>query len=439
MAVQLLGYPLRDTNNVDTKSEGVPIEIQCSRSQWYFSRQELDYYSPSRKDGIEVEQESELRRLYCSFIQELGMELKVPQVTIATSMMLCHRFYMRQSHAKNDWQTIAIVCVFLACKAEETPIWLSDITIVAYKLMYKWDPSAPRRIKQKDVYEKQKELLLTGERMLLSTIAFDLNIELPYKPLVAALKRLNISNKELSKVAWNFVNDWMRTMLCLQYKPHYIAAGSVFLAAKFQQVKLPVDMGRVWWMQFDVAPRQLEEVIQEMLRYLDKKPKQVTPLVPAKAVKSETVVSKSAPNITPQPITKCSSNVSWQTLEKSESTQSCVLNGSNVDTKPRVGDGKFNKSVVSNCSDCGSTSSTVENGDGEPKPRGSNPIVEVCNSKIDVNKIREAMKRRRQDKDVNKKIVEAADDEIDSEAWIEMELENGIELDTVTANKKIKV
>lgn len=27
-----------------------------------------------------------------------------PQVTIATAMMLCHRFYMRQSHAKNDWQ-----------------------------------------------------------------------------------------------------------------------------------------------------------------------------------------------------------------------------------------------------------------------------------------------------------------------------------------------
>lgn len=27
-----------------------------------------------------------------------------PQVTIASAMMVCHRFYMRQSHAKNDWQ-----------------------------------------------------------------------------------------------------------------------------------------------------------------------------------------------------------------------------------------------------------------------------------------------------------------------------------------------
>ena len=42
----------------------------------------------------------------------------------------------------------------------------------------------------------------------MATIAFDLNIEHPYKSLVAALKRLAITHKELVKVAWNFVNDW---------------------------------------------------------------------------------------------------------------------------------------------------------------------------------------------------------------------------------------
>lgn len=50
----------------------------------------------------------------------------------------------------------------------------------------------------------------------------------------------------------------MRTSLCLQYKPHYIAAGSIFLAAKLQKVKLPKVEGKVWWMQFDVSPLQLE-------------------------------------------------------------------------------------------------------------------------------------------------------------------------------------
>lgn len=38
------------------------------------------------------------------------------QVTIACAMVMCHRFYMRQSHAKNDWQ-VRIFCIrmFLNC------------------------------------------------------------------------------------------------------------------------------------------------------------------------------------------------------------------------------------------------------------------------------------------------------------------------------------
>lgn len=39
--------------------------------------------------------------------------------------------------------------MFLACKSEETPRCLNDLLVVAYKLMYKWDPSAPKRIRQR--------------------------------------------------------------------------------------------------------------------------------------------------------------------------------------------------------------------------------------------------------------------------------------------------
>ncbi|KAF9613457.1 hypothetical protein IFM89_008304 [Coptis chinensis] len=36
--------------------------------------------------------------------KDLGKKLQVPQLTIATAMVLCHRFYLRQSHAKSDWR-----------------------------------------------------------------------------------------------------------------------------------------------------------------------------------------------------------------------------------------------------------------------------------------------------------------------------------------------
>lgn len=53
------------------------------------------------------------------------------------------------------------------------------------------------------------------------------------------------------------------TTLCLQYKPHYIAAGSLFLAAKLQKVKLPTEGGRVWWLEFDISVKQLEGLFIE--------------------------------------------------------------------------------------------------------------------------------------------------------------------------------
>ncbi|WVZ23567.1 hypothetical protein V8G54_002111 [Vigna mungo] len=231
-----------------------------SLGRWYMSRKEIEEHSPSRKDGIDLKKETYLRKSYCTFLQDLGMRLKVPQVTIATAIIFCHRFFLRQSHAKNDRRTIATVCMFLAGKVEETPRPLKDVILVSYEIIHKKDPAAAQRIKQKEVYEQQKELILLGERVVLATLAFDLNVQHPYKPLVEAIKKFNVAKNALAQVAWNFVNDGLRTSLCLQFKPHHIAAGAIFLAAKFLKVKLPSDGEKVWWQEFDVTPRQLEVI-----------------------------------------------------------------------------------------------------------------------------------------------------------------------------------
>ncbi|XP_068645198.1 cyclin-T1-3-like [Aristolochia californica] len=234
-------------------------------SSWYFSRKYIEENSPSRRDGIDLKKETYFRKSYCTFLQDLGMRLKVPQVTIATAIVFCHRFFLYQSLAKNDRRTIATVCMFLAGKVEETPHPLKDVILVSYEIIHKKDPAALQRIKQKEVYEQQKELILLGERLVLATLGFDLNVHHPYKPLVEAIKKFKVAQNALAQVAWNFVNDGLRTSLCLQFKPHHIAAGAIFLAAKFLKVKLPSDGEKVWWQEFDVNPRQLEEVSNQML------------------------------------------------------------------------------------------------------------------------------------------------------------------------------
>ncbi|KAK6947244.1 Cyclin, N-terminal, partial [Dillenia turbinata] len=131
-----------------------------SGGRWYLSRKEIEEQSPSKQDGIDLKKETYLRKSYCTFLQDLGMRLKVvtnvstcrPQVTIATAIIFCHRFFLRQSHAKNDRRTIATVCMFLAGKVEETPRPLKDVILVSYEIIHKKDPAAVQRIKQKVIF-----------------------------------------------------------------------------------------------------------------------------------------------------------------------------------------------------------------------------------------------------------------------------------------------
>lgn len=53
------------------------------------------------------------------------------------------------SNMYNLSQTIGTAGIFLACKIEETPRFLNDVVVVAFELIFKRDPSASKRIRQK--------------------------------------------------------------------------------------------------------------------------------------------------------------------------------------------------------------------------------------------------------------------------------------------------
>ncbi|MCO5590819.1 hypothetical protein L7F22_044794 [Adiantum nelumboides] len=222
----------------------------------------------------------------------------------------------------DDAMVIATVCMFLAGKVEETPKLLQYVISVAWEIRHKKDLDMVQRLKSKEVYEQEKELVLIGERLVLATLGFDLNIYHPYKPLVTAIKKMRVAQNSLAQVAWNFVNDGymhipvlhfargcnnklivpyisrLRTSLCLQFKAHHIAAGAIFLAAKFLKVKLPSNDKRPWWQEFDVSPRQLEEVSNQMLELYE----QHRELPASRAADSSATRASSIPPGTPQEV-----------------------------------------------------------------------------------------------------------------------------------------
>uniref|UniRef100_A0A0D9XZD3 Cyclin-like domain-containing protein n=1 Tax=Leersia perrieri TaxID=77586 RepID=A0A0D9XZD3_9ORYZ len=428
-------------------------------ASWYFSRKEIEENSPSRRDGIDLKKESYLRKSYCTFLQDLGMRLKVPQVTIATAIVFCHRFYLRQSHAKNDRRTIATVCMFLAGKVEETPRPLKDVILVSYEIIHKKDPAAAQRIKQREVYDQQKELILLGERVVLSTLGFDLNVHHPYKPLVEAIRKFKVAQNALAQVAWNFVNDGLRTSLCLQFKPHHIAAGAIFLAAKFLKVKLPSDGERVWWQEFDVTPRQLEEVSNQMLElYEQNRAAQAQPShgneaegssasVPNQRVslKSQGNSEETPPHQSKQSNSQHSTGapshhiVEHSNLEKQIGSQKILQNDSG-----NPGSNKTRSNHSGSRDDVGvkdslhyDTPSSAENQkplslhdnssetrDGNRNVNDGPNITSLMVNKIDKDKVKAQMEKQRKLKgDVARKV-----DVVDDDDDLEMQLEHGIEL-----------
>lgn len=457
-----------ETDGLFSIFQNMPDGSQSFRSNWYLNRGEIEDHSPSRKDGIDLKKETQLRKLYCSFLQDLGLKLRVPHETIATAMVFCHRFYLRQSHAKNDWQTIATVSMFLAGKVEETPRPLANVIVAAYEMIYRRDLVAAQQIKRKEVYEKQKELILIGERLLLCTIGFDMNIQHPYRPLTAACKKLKIAQK-MWKTAWTYVNNWLQTTLCLQYKPHYIAAGSMFLAAKFHQVKLPSERGMVWWQEFDVTPRQLEEVIQQMTKLLDQNRRAEVPCASDKATQT-TVAPEKAASTSPH---SCVLSGSPMTCESSHAHDKEIgVVTSAASTNPDISSSSVladdfvhpvregevqNPSsllVSEQCqmSDCGSMHSVVEDAErfdevtnGRSRPSESdqklgNEVISVhlCLSEMDKERFKAKLKRRRWERSTKKTETAMVINIDDYDAWIERELENGIEAKEEPLGKKTR-
>jgi protein BUR2 len=67
-----------------------------SEQQWIFTEEELQH-TPSVLDGMSVEEEKERRAKGINFILQVGVMLKLPQVTISTAAVYFNRFLMRVS------------------------------------------------------------------------------------------------------------------------------------------------------------------------------------------------------------------------------------------------------------------------------------------------------------------------------------------------------
>ncbi|CAI9118524.1 OLC1v1020109C1 [Oldenlandia corymbosa var. corymbosa] len=232
----------------------------------FLSRDEIERHSPSRKDGIDAMHETHLRFSYCAFLQNLGLQLELPHTTIATAMVLCHRFFVRQSHACHDRYLIATASLFLAAKSEETPRPLYNVLRVSCEILHNKDFTFLSYALPVDWFEKYRERVLGAEELILATLNFELNVQHPYASLTSTLEKLGFSEPFLVNLALSLVTEGLRSSLWLQFKPQQIAAGAAYLAAKMLHMDLA--SGHSVWKEFETPAHVLKDIAQQLVEVL---------------------------------------------------------------------------------------------------------------------------------------------------------------------------
>eukprot|EP00316_Scyphosphaera_apsteinii_P015717 CAMPEP_0119305206 /NCGR_PEP_ID=MMETSP1333-20130426/6249_1 /TAXON_ID=418940 /ORGANISM="Scyphosphaera apsteinii, Strain RCC1455" /LENGTH=399 /DNA_ID=CAMNT_0007308235 /DNA_START=26 /DNA_END=1225 /DNA_ORIENTATION=+ len=251
----------------------------------YLTKSQIDN-SPSRQYLLDTfhgdvekarEKETLNRRVSCAFLQQSGQKLRLPQLTIATAIVFYHRFFAHKSYQAFDRFSIATTCLFLASKVEETPKKLKNIVSATYAVQHANNPdNKPEKLDpESHEFFEMKEKILISERILLQTLGFDLTVEHAYRPLLAYVKSIQ-GTRDLAQIAWNFINDSLRTTICLQYAPRCVSAAAVYLAAEYlsgrqkQPYVLPPHEGGNWYDAFQVSEEDFQDVAKQIMELYEK-------------------------------------------------------------------------------------------------------------------------------------------------------------------------
>jgi len=179
-------------------------------------------------------------------------------------MVFFHRFYAVHSFEDKERFEVAVACILLAAKTEESPKKLVTVIQECHKLKTRSakrattaNTSSPNSSNSaagevldntSREFIELKERILLHERVILHTIGFELSIDHPHKYIVEIetmyrnkqIETQPENAKIMQKVkvdAHRFANDSMYLPLCLQYESKTIAAAIIYMSAIQNKLK----------------------------------------------------------------------------------------------------------------------------------------------------------------------------------------------------------
>ncbi|EWC47349.1 hypothetical protein DRE_00317 [Drechslerella stenobrocha 248] len=248
--------------------------------QWLFTDEELMRTPSILKHDITVQQEREGRSKGCNFILQVGIKLKLPQLTLATASVFLHRFFMRESLRDFHYYNVAATALYLATKVEENCRKLSDLIQAVGRTAQKNDQIIIDE--QSKEYWKWHDTIMFTEEHMLAALCYDFNIKKPYKLLQDYLQMISVEDggrkekdvvKDIMKVAWAFINDSHLTVLCLMFPASTIAGAALYMSAKFNDAVFKDSKdGRPWWRVIGLDLLDIKKACNQMADLYENNP-----------------------------------------------------------------------------------------------------------------------------------------------------------------------
>lgn len=247
------------------------------------------------------------RQTAACLIRKIGLKLKEYHkrpsgLSLDTAMVYMHRFYMFHSFQKYPAHTIAPCALFLAAKAEETPIKLEYVIKTTHIIRLSSNEggltsNAPS-LTDKQYEELQRELI-TNENLLLQTLGFDLIVAHPHTSVITCGDLVGVS-KTVTKLAYELATNSLHfTTMCLRYKPTTVACICLHMA--FKSFSLSIERskeGKEWWNYLDPNLRRetIDEITKEFIAIVERCKKAFNKWISVKNQQPESVESRSSSN-----------------------------------------------------------------------------------------------------------------------------------------------
>lgn len=220
--------------------------------------------TPSQIDGVDKEDEINLRILGCELIQKAGISLNLPQVAMATAQVLFQRFYYSKSFVRHNHEITAMSCLCLASKIEEEPRRIRDVINVFRDIKQHSADEERTPMILDQTYTNQKNLVIKAERRVLKELGFCVHVKHPHKLIVMYLQVLGFEkNQQFMQKAWNYMNDSLRTDVFLRHNPETIACACIDLTARIINIPLPSTPS--WFGLFKVTEGDIIDICYRVL------------------------------------------------------------------------------------------------------------------------------------------------------------------------------